>query len=166
MSLFVMVRGGTFSMMLASGSAIQFAHRSEASSTVIVRRIYLPQSIRTLRFGNFGWGVGIPSLGAFRLGAAGLTAWDRSRLRTLAACPAVRSSASPHTRIIVRNLEPQQGLRPQNAPRQRPRIVKRPEPLVGLWFRNYLVRSYTPSCATKQKSPEQCRGFYSLSNGD
>jgi hypothetical protein len=54
MSPFVMVRGAAFSMMLASGSAIQFAHRSEASSTVMVRRIYFPQSSQTFRFGNFG----------------------------------------------------------------------------------------------------------------
>ena len=49
--------GGAFSMKLASGSAIQFAHRSEASSIVIVRRMYFSPSTQIFRLGNFDWGM-------------------------------------------------------------------------------------------------------------
>src|ERR1700730_11214935 len=63
MSLLVMACGGAFSIRLASGSAIHFAQRSVASSTVMVRRMDWPQSSQTLRLGNFGWGVG---MGPFR----------------------------------------------------------------------------------------------------
>src|ERR1700730_2102445 len=63
MSLLVMACGGPFSIRRASASALQFAQRSVASSTVMVRRMYLPQSSQTLRLGNFGWGVG---MGPFR----------------------------------------------------------------------------------------------------
>src|ERR1700682_1110127 len=65
MALLVIARDAAFSIRLASGSAIQFAHRSVASSTVMVRRIYLPQSSQTLRLGTFGWGVGMGPSGVW-----------------------------------------------------------------------------------------------------
>src|ERR1700730_9909617 len=64
MSLFVSVCAAKFSVCVASGSDIQLAHRSEASSALTVRMRYLPQSIRTEVFGIFGaLGAGMTPLG-------------------------------------------------------------------------------------------------------
>src|SRR3984893_9596306 len=63
MSLFVSVCAAKFSVCVASGSDIQLAHRSEASSALMVRMRYLPQSIRTEVFGIFaGRGAGMTLL--------------------------------------------------------------------------------------------------------